>query len=163
MAFPSLHFLTPIFLTGTLLTTQALASDFHVEADVSSTKLNKYGRGLGAALSVGYKINEAVTIDGGYRYVGRVDYNDFPVDVSMWFLSSSLNKRMNDSLEIYGKLGVGFAALYVKNTAFSRESFAPFFGIGVRNAITKDLGLNLEAYSLAGVANGVSIGLRYNF
>ena len=81
----------------------------------------------------------------------------------MWFLSSSLNKKLGDSLDIYGKVGVSFAALYVKNTAFSHESFAPFFGVGIRNSISKNLGLNFEAYSLAGVANGVSIGLRYNF
>lgn len=121
----------------------------------------------------GYKFNDIVAVELGYRDLGSVSDSDedgkFSVGFTALQLSVIANAAINDKVGIYGRLGM--ADLKFKYSALgdsgSRSKSKAVFGVGASYAVSQTVSLFVEydqyaKYEDLKISN-FSVGAKFQF
>ena len=148
--------------------------------DTDFLKPGLKGRGLG--LEGGYRISRFIAVELGYRDYSQTDLLDFGCDgsggprnlgcpgsdlgpdtfLSSYSLSIVPRWPVNDSLSLYGKLGV--VDWIIESDDFSELDYNNLqYGLGVRYDFTNEFGILIEYEAVDTERNATSVGLNWRF
>lgn len=140
------------------------------------------------SFSAGYHFSPIWAVEGGYTSVAESSFSsngtgNFTYSQSIWSAAAVGTYAVNDTFEVFGKLGLGIVSAKaavtgtttlngVTNTSLSANTSSVIYGIGAQYNVSKQVGIRAQYESLGKTTpdsstgldlTRVSVGLVYNF
>lgn len=154
----------------------AFAGDFYAGADIGRNKFSDSGVSVtktGLAAFGGYKLNENVSFEAGYRSLlsESASNGSESVSVDLYALQFSgvFSTPVTNELSLYGRLGLnslrGDVTYKQGSTTISEGGNETKFlwGIGASYAISKDVALRVEVQKPVKEIQVLSVGVKFAF
>ncbi len=150
----------------------AQAADIYVGADVGRSRISADGikvNGTGGALYLGYQLSPGLALETGYRSLGSdtVTFSGYKVKVSGNAVQLSLlaSLPLSGDLSGYGRVGVNRleAKASLSGASAEESSTKALFGLGLRYAVSQQVGLRLEWQKPSSDSQVLSLGADLRF
>lgn len=167
------------------LSAPALANDLYIGADIGRSSLEEdIGDGYSVSKSAttyalfgGLQLNKNIALEVAYRDLGEVkaSVDGFNVKISAHALQASVlgSLPVSNEFSLFGRLGLANinAETQVRGFAYSESEedseTKPFFGVGARYAVNKQLGIRAEYNQYADIEDvtisTMTVGVDYRF
>lgn len=158
------------------LAAPAFAGDYYAGADIGRNRFSDSGITLnrtGIAVFGGYKLNETIAIEAGYRSLINDTYRDSTgsADVKLYALQLSgvFSAPVSSDFTIYGRLGLNNLRATINASApglkfdLSDNSTKALFGFGGTYAFSKDVALRVEFQKPVKEVSVLSAGVQFSF
>ncbi|HUX91987.1 MAG TPA: porin family protein [Gallionellaceae bacterium] len=184
-----------VALLSTCISTPTFAADnsgsFYGAIDSGALAMANWTLAKPSSLSfsAGYHFSPIWAVEGGYTSIGESSYSsngtgNYTYSQSMWNAVGVGTYAVNDSFEVFGKLGLGSVSakaavtgtttLYgATNTSMTANTNSVIYGIGAQYNFSKRVGIRAQYESLGkstadSSVTGIdltrtSVGLVYNF
>jgi opacity protein-like surface antigen len=133
---------------------------FYLGADAGVTRVNDFSNDNSYGVFAGFKFNENVAIEAGYRELGRFGYGGYFATVKQTAISA-LGAIPMGKVSLYGRLG--FNTLDATSGNRSADDDGLLAGVGVSYAFTKQISARVEYQHPSSDAKNLSVGLSYQF
>ncbi|MGM9515013.1 outer membrane beta-barrel protein [Roseateles sp. DB2] len=157
-------------------TAPAFAGDFYAGGDVGRNRFSQNGVSFnktGLAVFGGYKLNDTVSLEAGYRSLLKETASQGSVSASVDLyalqFSGVFSAPVSNEFSVYGRLGLNSLRGDVKikegNVTYSDSSNETKFlwGIGASYAFTKDVALRVEFQKPVKEVQVLSVGVKFAF
>lgn len=158
------------------LAAPAFAGDYYAGADIGRNRFSAEGVSLnrtGIAVFGGYKLNETVAIEAGYRSLINDTYRNAngSADIKLYALQLSgvFSMPVATDFTLYGRLGLNNVRGSVKASGngvkldVSDNSTKALFGFGGTYAFSKDVALRVEFQKPVKEVSVLSAGVQFAF
>lgn len=164
------------------LAAPAFAGDFYVGADLGRSSIkggSDYvngvkvsvadGNGTAVNLYGGYKLNETVSFEAGYRTLGSVTASALGANVDVKAnalqISAVAFLPVSSDFSVFGRVGVNRVSLEAsyKGVSNTDHTTKALVGFGGRYAINKEVGLRAEYQKQAADVSSLTVGVDYQF
>ncbi|MDT9000668.1 outer membrane beta-barrel protein [Paucibacter sp. APW11] len=158
------------------LAAPAFAGDYYAGADIGRNRFSDADVSInrtGIALFGGYKLNETVAFEAGYRSLVNDDYRDKTSSVNIKLyalqLSAVFSAPVATDFAIYGRLGLNNIRGSISGTDegdkfdLSGNRTKALFGFGGSYAFSKDVALRVEFQKPIKEVSVLSAGVQFNF
>jgi len=153
-----------------LSATPALAGDVYMGADLSRTKLDGLsGTASGWNLYAGYRFNESLAVEGGFRRLADKTVRDFGVPVKLkgeaYQVSALGYLPLGTDFALFARLGVNHVEAKADASGFIvRDSEVKMLaGVGFEYQLSKSIALRAEFQRPDSDTDTSSLGLKISF
>jgi len=154
----------------------AFAGDFYAGADIGRNRFSQDGVSFnktGLAVFGGYKMNDTISLEAGYRSLLKESASQGSVSASVDLyalqFSGVFSAPVSNEFSVFGRLGLNSLRGDVKikdgNTTYSDSGNETKFlwGIGASYAFSKDVALRVEFQKPVKEIQVLSVGVKFNF